>query len=89
MQARSNLRLRQGERGIWQRRFWEHTIRDERDYVMHVDYIHINPLRHGLVRNVFDWPYSTFHRYVKLGMYSEDWAGVVESEIDAGESRDE
>jgi putative transposase len=56
---------------------------------MHVDYIHINPLKHGLVRNVLDWPYSTFHRYVKLGVYSEDWAGDVELEIDAGEPRDE
>jgi putative transposase len=86
---RLNVRLRKGERGIWQRRFWEHTIRDERDYAMHVDYIHINPLKHGLVKNVLDWPHSTFHRYVELGVYPDDWAGDVELVLDAGEPRDE
>ena len=73
----SNSRLTKGERGIWQRRFWEHTIRDENDFARHVDYIHINPVKHGLVTRVVDWPYSSFHRLVKLGVYPEDWAGDV------------
>jgi len=72
---RSEARLRRGERGIWQRRFWEHSIRDERDFSAHMDYVHINPLKHGLVRKVLDWPYSTFHRLVEQGIYPSDWAG--------------
>lgn len=67
---------------IWQRRFWEHQIRDERDYQIHCDYLHFNPVKHRLVANVTDWPYSTFHRYVRNGVYSHDWGG---SEIDDGE----
>lgn len=70
----SAIRKRKGERGIWQRRFWEHTIRDERDYAAHVDYVHINPFKHGLVKQVSDWPYSSFHRFVKEGIYAQDWA---------------
>jgi putative transposase len=64
-----------GERGIWQRRFWEHTIRDERDYAAHMDYIHFNPVKHGLVANVGDWPFSSFHRSVAMGLYPAAWAG--------------
>ena len=71
----SAVRTRKGERGIWQRRFWEHTLRDECDYAAHVDYVHINPFKHGLVRHVSDWPYSSFHRFVKEGIYPLDWAG--------------
>jgi putative transposase len=71
----SESRVARGERGIWQRRYWEHTIRDERDFARHVDYIHINPVKHGLVMRVRDWPFSSFHRMVKLGVYPEDWAG--------------
>jgi len=71
---RSTVRQRRGERGIWQRRYWEHLIRDEADYRAHMDYVHINPLKHGLVRRVIDWPYSTFHRLVELSVYSADWA---------------
>lgn len=67
-------RRKRGERGIWQRRYWEHLIRDERDYLAHLDYIHINPLKHGLVERVVDWPYSTFHRWVRAGVYSHAWA---------------
>jgi len=70
----SAVRERKGERGIWQRRFWEHTIRDERDYAAHVDYVHINPFKHGLVERAGDWPYSSFHRFVKDGIYPHDWA---------------
>jgi len=71
----SNSREAKGERGIWQRRYWEHTIRDESDFARHIDYIHINPVKHGYVTRVRDWPYSSFHRMVKLGVYPEDWAG--------------
>lgn len=64
-------------RGLWQPRFWEHTIRDARDLTMHMDYIHANPLKHGLVKQVVDWPWSSFHRYLKLERYESDWAGHV------------
>ena len=71
----SKSRLRKGERGIWQRRFWEHCIRDARDFRNHVDYIHMNPVKHGLVHHVKDWPYSSFHRYVDQGVLPKDWSG--------------
>ena len=64
-------------RGVWQPRFWEHTIRDARDYKLHLDYVHVNPLKHGLVDRVANWPWSSFHRYVRLGEYELDWAGYV------------
>jgi len=73
----SASRAAKRERGIWQRRYWEHTIRDEDDLARHVDYVHINPVKHGLVQRVRDWPHSSFHRMVKLGIYPEDWAGDV------------
>jgi len=63
-----------GEYALWQRRYWEHTIRDEDDLRKHVDYIHYNPVKHGLVSRVTDWPYSSFHRYVRRGWLSQDWA---------------
>ncbi len=81
----SATRARKGERGIWQRRFWEHTIRDDRDYAAHVDYVHVNPLKHGLVQRVIDWPHSSFQRLVEKGVYPRDWAGVGTVEIFAGE----
>jgi putative transposase len=62
------------ERDIWQRRFWEHQIRDERDFSRHVDYIHINPVKHGHVQRAADWPYSSIHRFIRAGMISPDWA---------------
>ncbi|MEJ2626778.1 MAG: transposase [Pseudolabrys sp.] len=71
----SGSRAAKGERGIWQRRYWEHAIRDEGDFARHVDYIHINPVKHGLVARVRDWPHSSFHRLVRQGVYPEDWAG--------------
>ncbi|MFY1017554.1 REP-associated tyrosine transposase [Ectopseudomonas khazarica] len=75
-----------GEANVWQRRFWEHLIRDEQDYCNHVDYIHINPLKHGLVARVQDWPYSSFHHYVRRGLLPIDWAGGAGVEIEhAGE----
>ncbi len=58
-----------------QRRFWEHTIISEADYKYHVDYAHVNPLKHGLVQQVRDWPFSSFHRDVARGIYSSDWCG--------------
>ncbi len=68
-------RERKRERGIWQRRYWEHQIRDEADLQAHVDYIHYNPVKHGHAERVVDWPYSSFHRYVRLGWLPEGWAG--------------
>ena len=70
----SERRIEKGERGIWQRRFWEHFIRDEQDFERHLDYIHYNPVKHGHVRTVGEWPYSSFHHYVRQGIYPSDWA---------------
>ena len=64
-----------GELALWQRRFWEHTIRDDRDFERHVDYIHYNPVKHGHVQRVSDWPYSSFHHYVRGGLLPGDWGG--------------
>jgi putative transposase len=69
----NSSRVRQGERGIWHRRFWEHTVRDEEDLQRCVDYVHWNPKKHGRVSNIRDWAWSSFHRYVKLGEYTRDW----------------
>ena len=71
----SLARVNKNERGIWQRRFWEHTIVDERDYWHHVNYVHFNPLKHGLVERVVDWPYSSFHKAVESGIYRRNWCG--------------
>ncbi|MCU7844016.1 MAG: transposase [Candidatus Thiodiazotropha sp. (ex Monitilora ramsayi)] len=68
-------RIRRREVGIWQRRFWEHTIRNELDFKRHLDYIHFNPVKHGLVGRVADWPWSLFHRFVREGIYTMDWGG--------------
>jgi putative transposase len=68
-----------GEYALWQRRFWEHTIRDEKDFARHADYIHFNPVKHGVVTCVRDWPYSSFHRYVRQGLLPSDWGGVVDT----------
>jgi len=73
---------RRGERGIWQRRFWEHLIRDDEDFRSHVDYIHYNPVKHGYVERVVDWPYSSFHRFMKQGIYGEDWGEPVNKDLD-------
>ena len=74
----STSRRKKGERGVWQRRFWEHCIRDEDDLKRCVDYIHFNPVKHGLVQRVRDWPWSSFYRFVQLGEYTENWGdGVV------------
>ncbi len=72
----SPSRVGKGERGIWQRRFWEHQIRDEADFARHVDYIHYNPVKHGHVERVAQWPHSSFHRFVRAGILTADWAAA-------------
>lgn len=84
-ERRSKVRVAKGERAIWQRRFWEHTIRNEVDYARHIDYCHWNPIKHDLVQHLNDWPYSSFHRYVKLGVLPADWAATKETDGDFGE----
>ena len=63
------------EGGFWQRRFWEHIIRDEADFHRHLDYLHWNPVKHGYVKIPTDWPYSTVHRFVTQGFYPANWGG--------------
>jgi putative transposase len=77
----SEVRRKRSERGIWQRRFWEHLIRNEEDYQAHMDYVHINPVKHGIVDTVVEWPHSTFHRLVKEGLYPAGWAGGSETSL--------
>jgi putative transposase len=67
-------RRRDGRRGVWQPKYWEHTIDDEDDFEQHFDYIHYNPVKHGLVRCPHEWPWSSFHRWVEAGVYSKHWA---------------
>jgi REP-associated tyrosine transposase len=86
-ERRSPVRRERGERGIWQRRFWEHTVRDERDYANHMDYVHFNPVKHGFVAHPAEWPYSSFHRCVAAGVYPLDWRFVGSPEADFGERR--
>ena len=64
---------KRGEKQIWQRRFWEHLLRDDEDWRRHMDYIHYNPIRHGYVNNPGDWPQSSFRKAVKDGLYVPDW----------------
>ena len=78
-------RHRKGERGIWQRRYWEHLIRDDDDLQRHVDYVHINPVKHGHVTRASDWPYSSIHRYIGRGELTKDWACGAEATLVAGE----
>ncbi|WP_343252187.1 REP-associated tyrosine transposase [Pseudomonas sp. Marseille-Q0931] len=82
----SERRRVKGQGSLWQQRFWEHLIRDERDYARHFDYLHGNPLKHGLVTRVRDWPWSSFHRWVKVGVYPVDWGGDTSiDDLGAGE----
>jgi REP-associated tyrosine transposase len=74
---RSSSKIARRERGLWQRRYWEHAIRDDADLERHVDYIHFNPVKHGYVSKVCDWPHSSFHRYVERGLLPLDWGGDV------------
>ena len=84
-ERRTKVRKAAGERGIWQRHFWEHVIRDDLDYLRHVDYIHVNPLKHGYVKRVVDWPYSTFHQYVARGIYLPNWCCDINNLVDGDE----
>lgn len=79
-EPRSASRTQRRERGIWQRRFWEHVIRNDRDYARHVDYIHFNPVKHGLAARPIDWPHSSIHDFVLRGILTADWGtdGTVE-----------
>ena len=77
----STSRGRKRERGIWQRRYWEHLLRDERDFAGHVDYIHYNPVKHGYADRVLDWTHSSFHRYVRERTLPPDWAGTRASRL--------
>jgi putative transposase len=70
---RGQSRRSRGERGVWQRRFWDHVIRDDDDFGNHVDYIHYNPVKHGLARCPHAWPSSSFHQHVDNGTYAADW----------------
>ena len=72
---RSKSKIYKREKGIWQRRYWEHAIRDDADLEKHVDYIHFNPVKHGHVTRVMDWPHSSFHRFVERGLLAADWGG--------------
>lgn len=86
VEPRSASRKRKGERGIWHRRFWDHIIRDDNDFARHVDYIHFNPVKHGWVKQVADWPYSTFFRYVERGVYPLSWGSDYSDDLEvAGE----
>ena len=75
--SRSESKITKREKGIWQRRYWEHAIRTDADLERHVDYIHYNPVKHGFVSRVCDWPHSSFHRYVKEQVLPADWGGNV------------
>ncbi|MBK1732708.1 REP-associated tyrosine transposase [Thiococcus pfennigii] len=72
-EASDATRRARGERGLWQRRYWEHTIRDERDFQRHFDYVHYNPVKHGYAASPATWPYSSFARAVRAGIYEPDW----------------
>ena len=69
-----------GEANIWQRRFWDHLIRDENDYKQHLDYIHYNPIKHGLVASADDWEFSSFHKFKQIGWYPDDWCKSYNAE---------
>jgi putative transposase len=88
-QPASASRLRRRESNLWQRRFWEHCIRDEEDFARHLDYVHWNPVKHGLVARAADWPWSSLHRWIGLGVYPADWGLAEDQEAgsDHGEPR--
>lgn len=76
----SESRTYKRERGIWQRRYWEHQIRNQDDLARHVDYIHFNPVKHGHVRSPVEWPYSSIHRYIRKGVVPFDWGRDIDAE---------
>jgi putative transposase len=73
--SRTESKISRREKGIWQRRYWEHAIRDDADLARHVDYVHFNPVKHGYVTKVCNWPHSSFHRFVTEGILPADWGG--------------
>lgn len=75
LRATATAHAARGERGLWQHRYWEHVLRDETDFIRHVEYIHYNPVKHGYVTSPVQWSHSSFHRYVEAGIYPVDWAG--------------
>jgi putative transposase len=79
---RGESRRKRREAAVWQRRFWEHMIRNEEDLNRHIDDIHYNPVKHGLVKRVCDWPWSSFHRYVRMGFYEREWGEADEEWFD-------
>ncbi len=74
----SDSRRKRGIRGVWQKRFHEHTIRNQREFRQHVDYIHMNPVKHRLVARPTDWPWSSIHRYIRQGLLPTDWTGPTD-----------
>ena len=76
-ERRNASRIKKGERGIWQRRYWEHLIRDEQDYKRHVDYIHYNPVKHGYVNRASDWQYSSIHRFIANKILDQNWGSNI------------
>ena len=84
-EPRSPSKIVKREKGIWQRRFWEHAIRDDTDLERHIDYVHFNPVKHRHVTRVVDWPHSSFHRYVERGVLDADWGRVYQG--DSGKVR--
>ena len=86
-ELRSSVITSRGERGIWQRRYWEHTVRDDRDFAVHMDYTHFNPAKHGFVGHPADWPYSSFRRCVDHGFYPDGWRGSDDEPQEADERR--
>jgi putative transposase len=83
-ERRSKVRQARGERGLWQRRFWEHVIRNERDYAAHLDYVHYNPVKHGYAVRPADWAFSTFRRCVQRRIYAPDWGDGGAEDLVAG-----
>ena len=81
----SKSRLTRRERGIWQRRFWAHLLTDQEDFSNHLDYIHWNPVKHGCIKQVIEWPYSSFHRYVADGYYPINWGHAGDFSIEINE----
>jgi len=74
-EERNLSRQKKHEAAVWQRRYWEHTLSSQEDIEEHLDYIHYNPIKHGYVKQSSNWPFSSFSRYVKQGIYEPDWAG--------------
>ena len=80
---RNASRVKRSEATIWQRRYWEHTIRDEKDLNHYLNYIHYNPVKHDYVQKVSDWPWSSFHRYARLGFYEKDWGSDIKDKFES------